>query len=190
MIATAHAPLSAPSFLLLLLLLQVLESTIMYQDQVAAFKTAMQMHLQSEEPDPATDSELSSGRDSDVQLPDSTSYMISLINRAHPALVQQVLDWEATDWHNWLAGAAYQVCMLLQLTERGSQATGSAPAYVCTAEQDVNKVGLVSCCAGLACPPACCAGPACRPACCGAATLIDVSTLTVSPTECGAVSRS
>lgn len=123
-------------------LLQVLESTIQYQDQVAAFKRAMQAQLQPEEepeePDP-TDLQLS-----DVQLPASTSYVVSLINKANPALVQQVLDWEAADWHTWLAGAAYRVCLLLQLTERGSQASGSAPEYVCTAEQDVKKVGLLA----------------------------------------------
>lgn len=124
----------------LLLLLQVLESTIQYQDQVAAFKRAMQAQLQPdgpEEPD-QTDPQHS---DLDVQLQASTSYVVSLIYKANPALVQQVLDWEAADWHTWLAAAAYRVCLLLQLTERGSQATDSAPAYVCTAEQDLNKVG-------------------------------------------------
>lgn len=107
---------------------EVLEATIQDQDHVTAFKQAMQAKLEAGPEEPT-----------DLQLPASTSYVVRLINRAQPALVQQVLDWEAADWHTWLADAVQHVCLLLQLTERSSQADGVPPAYVSSAEQDLNK---------------------------------------------------
>jgi hypothetical protein len=133
-------PLLSLGFLLpvlLLFLLQVLEATIQDQDHVTAFKQAMQAKLEAG-PEEPTDPVQPNGL---LQLPASTSYVVRLINRAQPALVQQVLDWEAADWHTWLADAVQQVCLLLQLSERSSQADGVPLAYVSTAEQDLNKVG-------------------------------------------------
>lgn len=67
------------------------------------------------------------------------SYVISLLHSVQPALVQQTLHWRAVDWQKCVNDAAFSICLLLQLSARGSSAP-TPPSYNAVAEQELFKV--------------------------------------------------
>jgi hypothetical protein len=129
-----------------LLLLQLLEATIRDQDQVSAFKRIIGLRLSRQQlgvEDAASvqDTGSDSGSDADTlqQINSSSSYVLRLLTSVQPDVVHTVLNWQASDWHNWLVDAARRVCLLLRLAD-GCRAGCTQPLYVSAVEQDLNKV--------------------------------------------------
>lgn len=129
---------------------QVLLESIQAHEQVSAFKRDMEQQLQDalndEEYLPQAPSINNTNRKAATH--GAPNYVMSLLQTVTPELVQQVLSWQADDWHRFLTEAASTVSLLVQLTSRnGSHEMTTAaspqqqPHHELLAEQQLCEVG-------------------------------------------------
>jgi len=72
----------------------------------------------------------------------AASYVVSLLHTVQPEMLQQILGWQASDWHDTLTDAASRICLLRQASLR-RDASGAPIPFEATVDQQLCQVGAV-----------------------------------------------
>lgn len=135
--------------------LQVLLDTILQLDVVTAFRHDLQPYLEdvdSAEAIPLFEAERAAFEPSHQQAGSKAAeslpghYVSHLLSQVQPSTVQQVLDWQARDWLEYVRDAAGKLALLLQLTTGassgyvGTQDDQQAPPHLLMAAQQLSQV--------------------------------------------------